>query len=193
MATKPSIARWHDRLGHPSMGVISRVVKENKLPCSSLEYNKESVCDACQQGKNHQLSFSKSISVSQAPLELVHLDVWGPTPTFIGRKNYYVSFIDDFSKHTWICLIRHKSEVFRVFHTFQSFVERTFNRKILSTQTDWGGEYQKLNMFFTCIGIKHQVSCPHTHQQNGVVECKHQHIVEVGLSLLAHAHMPLKY
>jgi hypothetical protein len=47
LATKPSVIRWHDRLGHPSMRVIDRVVRENNLPSSSLEYNKESVCDAC--------------------------------------------------------------------------------------------------------------------------------------------------
>jgi hypothetical protein len=45
-------------------------------------------------------------------------------------------------------LIHHKSEVFQVFHTFQSLVERTFNRKILAMQTDWGSEYKKLNTFF---------------------------------------------
>jgi hypothetical protein len=45
--TKLLVARWHDRLGHPSMVIVSRVVQENKLPCSSLDYNKESVCDAC--------------------------------------------------------------------------------------------------------------------------------------------------
>jgi hypothetical protein len=60
-------------------------------------------------------------------------------------------------------------------------------------QTDWGGEYQKLNTFFTRIGISRKVSCPHTHSQNRAIERNHRHIVEVGLSLLAHAHMPLKY
>jgi hypothetical protein len=60
-------------------------------------------------------------------------------------------------------------------------------------QTDWGGEYQKLNSFFSRIGITHLVSCPHMHQQNGAVECKHRHIVEVGLALLSHASMPLKF
>jgi hypothetical protein len=60
-------------------------------------------------------------------------------------------------------------------------------------QTDWGGEYQKLNSFFKQIGIIHHVSCPHAHQQNGSAERKHRHIVEVGLSLLAHASMPLKF
>ena len=60
-------------------------------------------------------------------------------------------------------------------------------------QTDWGGEYQKLNAFFKQIGIAHHVSCPHTHQQNGSAKRKHRHIVDVGLSLLAHACMPLRF
>ena len=60
-------------------------------------------------------------------------------------------------------------------------------------QTDWGGEYQCLNSFFQRIGISHHVSCPHAHQQNGSAERKHRHIVEVGLSLLSHAYMPLKF
>jgi hypothetical protein len=68
-----------------------------------------------------------------------------------------------------------------------------FDRRILAVQTDWGGEYQKLNSFFYQTGISHHVSCPYAHQQNGSAERKHRHIVEVGLSLLAHASMPLKY
>jgi hypothetical protein len=99
VTNKPSVVRWHDRLGHPSMCVVSSIVKDNKLLYSSLEFSKESVCGACQQGKSHQLPFPKSFSVLQAPLELVHSDVWGLAPTSIGRKNNYVSFVDDFSKH----------------------------------------------------------------------------------------------
>jgi hypothetical protein len=68
-----------------------------------------------------------------------------------------------------------------------------FNRKIIVVQSDWGEEYEKLNSFFTKIGIMHQVSCPHVHQQNGSIERKHRHIIEVGLSLLASASMPLKF
>src|SRR4051812_37857986 len=104
-------------------------------------------------------------------------------------KKYYVSFIDDFSKFTWIYLLKHKSEVLAV----QKLVERHFDRKIVAVQSDWGGEYEKLNSFFRSIGIIHHVSCPHAHQQNGSAERKHRHIVEVGLSLLDHASMPLKY
>jgi IS30 family transposase len=60
-------------------------------------------------------------------------------------------------------------------------------------QTDLGDEYHKLNTFFQHIGISHHIFCPHAHQQNGFAERKHRHIVEVGLSLLAQASMPLKF
>jgi histone deacetylase 1/2 len=60
-------------------------------------------------------------------------------------------------------------------------------------QTDWEGEYIKLNKFFSDIGISHRVSCPHTHQQNGTAERKHRHIVETGLTLLAHASVPFRF
>lgn len=82
---------------------------------------------------------------------------------------------------------------FKKIQEFQNLAERQFNRKILTMQTDWGDEYQSLNSFFNKIGIAHHVFCPCAHQQNGPAERKHRHIVEVGLSLLAHAAMPLKY
>jgi len=132
--------------------------------------------------KSHQLPYPKSTSISSAPLQLVFSDVWGPAPDSVGRNKYYVSFIDDYSKFTWIYLLKYKSEVFQKFHDFQQLVERQFNRKIIAVQTDWGGEYEKLNSFFTKIGISHHVSCPHAHQQNRSAERKHRHIVRSGSS-----------
>lgn len=126
-------------------------------------------------------------------MDLIFSDVWGPAPTSVGCHNYYVSFIDDHSKFVWIYLLWHKSEVFERFREFQNLVERQFDLKIRSIQTDWGGEYQALNSFFKRIGIEHRVSRPHAHQQNGAAKCKHRHIVEMGLTLLAHASMPLKF
>ncbi|WVZ57430.1 hypothetical protein U9M48_007816 [Paspalum notatum var. saurae] len=189
---KPSTSRWHSRLGHPSFHIVKHVVRNNSLPCSSDE-NIESVCDSCQLAKSHQLPYPNSISVSSAPLELIFSDVRGPAPISVGRHTYYVSFIDDFSKYTWIYLLKKKSDVFHAFQNFQNLVERKFNRKIITMQTDWGGEYERLNSFFQKVGIVHHVSCPHAHQQNGSAERKHRHIVEVGLALLANASMPLKF
>jgi hypothetical protein len=61
-------------------------------------------------------------------------------------------------------LLKKNSDVFQVFKNFQSLAERKFNKKILSMQTDWAGEYEGLNSFLQQIGIAHRVSCPHAHQ-----------------------------
>lgn len=163
----------------------SKIVKNNSLPCLG-DISESGVCDACQKAKSHRLPYPKS-SVSSVPLELIFSDVWGPAPDSFGGRKYYVSFINDFSKFTWIYLLKKKSEVFQKFLDFQQLVERVFDHKIIAIQTDWGGEYEKLHSFFTKIGISHHVSCPYAHQQNGSAEHKHRHIVEVGLALLAHA------
>jgi hypothetical protein len=57
-------------------------------------------------------------------------------------------------------------------------------------QSDWGGECQGLQRYLTSAGIHHRVACPHTHQQNGVAERKHRHIVKIGLTLLAQSSLP---
>jgi hypothetical protein len=110
-AIKPSSQRWHLHLGHPSRDIVLRAIKNNSLSCSRVG-SSESVCDACLQAKAHQLPYSKSKSQSTTPLQLVFSDVWGPATDSFGNKKYYVSFIDDYSKFTWIYLLRYKSEVF---------------------------------------------------------------------------------
>ena len=127
------------------------------------------------------------------PLELVFSDVWGPAQTSVSGHNYYVSFIDAYSRFTWLYLLKRKSDVFDIFLHFQLHVERLLKHKIIHVQSDWGGEYRNLNTFFQKLGISHRVSCPHTHQQNGAVERKHRHIVETGLTLLAHASVPFRF
>jgi hypothetical protein len=122
------------------------VVSRNNLP-SSFESNKEFVCDACQKAKSHQLPYAKSSSTSSHPLELIYSDVWGHAPDLVGGKKYCVSFIDDYSKFTCIYLLKFKQKSLKKFHEFQKIVERLFDRKILTMQADWGGEYQRLHRF----------------------------------------------
>lgn len=78
--------------------------------------------------------------------------------------SYYVIFLDDYSKFTWVYPLTLKSEVESTFLHFQSLVERQFNSKIKSIQIDWGGEYKQLNKFFRSIGINYCPTCPHTHE-----------------------------
>ena len=102
--------------------------------------------------KSHQLPYSRSNSESKAPLELIYSDVWGPGPVSVGRQKYYVSFIDDFSKFSWIYLLKNKSDVFEKFHLFQQHVERLFDRKILAMQTDWGVNTKSSIPFLSTLG-----------------------------------------
>jgi hypothetical protein len=55
------------------------------------------MCDACMHAKAHELPYSRSTSQSNAPLELIYSNVWGPVIDSFGHKKHYVSFIDDYS------------------------------------------------------------------------------------------------
>jgi hypothetical protein len=80
------------------------VVASNNLPCS-FESNKESVCDACQKGKSHQLPYPKSSSTSSYPLELVYSDVWGHAPESVEERDIMLALlIITVNVHGSICL-----------------------------------------------------------------------------------------
>ena len=103
---------------------------------------------------------------------------------------YFVILIDAHTKYLWYYLLVAKSDVFSIFQCFQVLVERQFSRKFKSVQNDQGGEYCKLNSFFQTIGIHHRLICPHTHEQNGSVERRHRHIIEIGITLLGQCNAP---
>ena len=70
-------------------------------------------------------------------MDLLFADVWGPSLiASINGARYYVSFVDDFSRYTWLFPISSKFDVFRIFSQFHIHVERFFERKIKAIQTD---------------------------------------------------------
>ncbi|GJS38076.1 putative ribonuclease H-like domain-containing protein [Tanacetum coccineum] len=83
-----------------------------------------------------------------------------------------------------------KSDMYSTFKSFVQMVERQFTTKLKNVQTDWGGEFRNLALFFSSLGIIHRRSCPHTSEQNGFVERRNRHVVETGLTLLAQACVP---
>ena len=101
-------------------------------------------------------------------------------------------FVDAFSSFTWIYKLRNKYEALQTFINFKNQVELQLDHKIKSIQIDWGGEYRDSLIFFILM-VSFIESLAHTHEQNGVAKRKHRHIMENGLTLLAHASMPLKY
>jgi histone deacetylase 1/2 len=138
---------WHCRLGHPTPRIFNLLVSGNKIICTSRRYLTQ--CQACPLGKSSRLSLRPTGHKTSAPLELIFSDVWGPAPMFSSDGfRYFVIFIDAHTKHIWYYPLVVKSDVFSTFQRFQTLVERQFFLKIKSVQTDWGGEYHKLNKFF---------------------------------------------
>uniref|UniRef100_A0A2N9G9X8 Integrase catalytic domain-containing protein n=1 Tax=Fagus sylvatica TaxID=28930 RepID=A0A2N9G9X8_FAGSY len=186
-----SSSLWHNRLGHPQQIVLHHVLQK----CLSLLVsNTHSVCSHCLAGKMHQLPFSKSVSITSRPLEIVHSDVWGPAPiTSNNGTRFYVIFVDDFTKFTWFFPLHHKSQVLSSFMHFKSTMENLLSCTLKILRTDCGGGYSKheFQNFCSSTGVLHQFTCPYTSQQNGVAERKHRHIVDKGLTLMSQASLPL--
>nr|KYP76032.1 Retrovirus-related Pol polyprotein from transposon TNT 1-94 [Cajanus cajan] len=179
----------HRRLGHPSLNKLKKMVPHlSRLV--SLE------CESCQLGKHVRASFPNSInSRAMSPFDVIHSDVWGPSriPSLLGHR-YYVTFIDDFSRCTWIFLMKNRSELFNIFLSFYSEIKTQFGKVIRILRSDNAKEYFSdcFKSFMASHGILHQSSCPHTPQQNGVAERKHRHIVDTARTLLLNANAPPK-
>jgi hypothetical protein len=192
---------WHFRLGHPSNDVVTRVIRDNNLPLfhsnfvSSSDFNKNILCGSCQLGKSKKQSFSASNRVSLSPLQLIHTDIWTSPVISISGYKYYIIFVDDFSRFSWIYPLHTKSETYDVFLKFKILVENQFSTTIKELQSDGGGEYTSLlfQSFLKANGIVHRKSCPYTSPQNGLAERKLRHILETRLTLLAHSHLSNKY
>ena len=98
---------FHCRLGHPSLPLLKKLY----LQFSSLSSLN---CESCQYAKLHQVHLSPRVNKRAfAPFELIYYDVWGPclVLSLIGFK-YFVTFVDDFSRVTWLYLMKSRSELF---------------------------------------------------------------------------------
>ncbi|CAN6557534.1 unnamed protein product [Malus baccata var. baccata] len=182
----------HRRLGHASFGYLRRM-----LPSLFHEIKESDLhCEVCILVKSHRVSFPPSMHKRLFPFELVHSDVWGPShvSTLSGIK-WFVTFVDDCTRMTWIYVMKNKSDVGMVFRSFSQMVATQYSSVIKVLRSDNGGEYigSELSNFLRDQGILHETTCPHTPQQNGVAERKNRHILETARALLIGASVPKRF
>lgn len=110
------------------------------------------------------MPFTLSNSTVNSPLSLIHSDVWGPFHLSTSGYSYYVLFIDDFSRFTWIYPLKHKHKVFSKFLTIKAYAKNQFSTSLQIFRTDGGGEYinSPFSEYLELHGIVHQLACPHT-------------------------------
>ena len=100
---------------------------------------------------------------------MVHSDICGPiTPISNGGKKYFITFIDDYSRKTWVYFLQEKSEAFNVFKIFKARVENETGRTVKNLRIDRGGEYcSKVFVdFYETSGIRKELTTAYTPQQN---------------------------
>ncbi|RVW17810.1 Retrovirus-related Pol polyprotein from transposon TNT 1-94 [Vitis vinifera] len=163
---------WHRRLGHMSEKGMKMLLSKGKLPeLKSIDFD---MCESCILGKQKKVSFLKTGRTPKAEkLELVHTDLWGPSPVAsLGGSRYYITFIDDSSRKVWVYFLKNKSDVFVTFKKWKAMVETETGLKVKCLRSDNGGEYIDGGFSEYCAaqGIRMEKTIPGTPQQNGVAE-----------------------
>ena len=188
---------WHRRLGHAHMDLLNKLSKKKLVRgLPKIKYVKTEVCSACQLGKQIRSTHKakKMVSTSK-PLELLHLDLFGPEAyKSIGGKQYGFVIVDDYSRFTWVLFLRTKDAAFNEFEKLIKLLENKLNTKLVGIRSDRGGEFQK-DFVTYCEerGISHEFSAPRTPQQNGVVERKNRSLQETARTLLQESKLPRSF
>jgi hypothetical protein len=128
------------------------------------------------------------------PWDAFILMVCGPMPsTSLSGYVYYVSFIDDYSRKTWVYFLKSKDEMFGKFKEFKGFIENLAERKIKILRSDNGGEYTSKEFVSFCrdVRIKRELTTPYNPQQNGVAERKNKTIMEAMKTMIHDQDFPM--
>ena len=194
----PEVDLWHQRLGHLNRQQLNTLVDRDLASGIKLSTtSKLSFCEGCVEGKMQRKPFKPlTHQQSKKKLELVHSDVCGPLQAeSIGGSRYFVTFIDDYSRCVSVYFIKHKTEVFEKFKLFEAMVTKECGEPIMKLRTDNGGEYMSKDFqaYLTSKGIEHQLTIPHSPQQNGVAERLNRTLMQSAKAMLSHSNLPNKF
>ena len=183
---------WHQRLGHVHESRLKKCVQNELVQGIDIARMTElSFCEGCLAGKMCRKPFPSVGEIrSTRKLQLVHSDVCGPMQTqSIGGAKYFVTFIDDYTRCCAVYFMKHKSEVLEKFKEFEVTTTNAAGRGIGTLRTDNGGEYlsSAFQNYLKEKGIRHELTVPHSPQQNGVSERMNRTLVESARSMIAHA------
>ncbi|KAJ4705817.1 Retrovirus-related Pol polyprotein from transposon TNT 1-94 [Melia azedarach] len=185
---------WHMRLGHMSARGM-QILSKGDLLCGHKIKDLE-FCEHCIFGKLHHSKFPKARHRTKGTLDYIHSDCWGPSRVeSLGGHRYFVSMIDDFSRMTWVFIMKHKSEAFKNFRQWKALVENQIGKKIKRLRTDNGLEFcwSEFDEFCKNEGIARHHTVRDTPQQNGVAERMNQTLLERARCMLSNAELTRRF
>jgi hypothetical protein len=167
------------------------------LGLTDICFEKDRLCAVCQVGKQagstHQ---SKNVMTTTRPLELLHMDLFGPVAYLIIRgSKYSFVIVDDFSRFTWVFFLQDKSETQGTLKCFLRRAQNEFELRVKKIRNDNGSEFKNLQVeeYLEEEGIKHEFSAPYTPQQNGVVERKNRSLIDMARMMLGEYKTPERF
>jgi transposase InsO family protein len=180
---------WHRRLAHVGMKNFHKLLKgEHILGLTNVHFEKDRVCSTCQTGKRVGVHHPhKNIMTTDRPLELLHMDLFGPISYIsIDGSKYCLVIVDDYSRFTWVFFLQEKSQTQETLKGFLRRAQNEFGLRIKKIRSDNGTEFKnsQIEGFLEEEGIKHEFSSPYTPQQNGVVERKNRTLLDMARTML---------
>jgi hypothetical protein len=194
----PNMELWHCRFGHLGMDNVSKLLNSRMVEGMSgaKDGDMSDVCEACVQGKQHRSPYPKKSSNKATELfETVHSDVCGPMGVkSFGKSQYFVTFIDEYSRYTEVYFLKSKDEVMEKFKQYVNQVEK-LGKRVKNLRSDNGGEYcsKAFDEYLKAKGITHQTTVPYCPEQNGIAERMNRTLVEAARSMMFHAGMPKEF
>ncbi|KAJ9546418.1 hypothetical protein OSB04_018961 [Centaurea solstitialis] len=177
---------WHKRLSHLNFKTLNQLCINNLVVgLPDFRYTKT------------RASFkSKHISSINSPLQLLHMDLFGPVNVqSIAGKKYTLVIVDEYSRYTWVFFLRSKSDALEEIILFVKKMERLNNLTVRSIRSDHGTEFKNstLETFFDQKGISQNFSSVRTPQQNGVAERRNRTLIEAARSMLSEGNLATQF
>ncbi|GJX31433.1 putative ribonuclease H-like domain-containing protein [Tanacetum coccineum] len=189
---------WHRRLGHINFKTLNKLVRGNLVRgFPSKLFENDHTCVACQKGKQYKASCkTKLVSSINQPLQMLHMDLFGPTSVrSINHKTYCLVVTDDFSRFSWVFFLATTDETSGILKTFITSIKNQINHKVKIIRCDNGTEFKNNDMkqFCRIKGIKREFSVARTPQQNEVTKRKNRTLIEAARTMLADSLLPTTF
>lgn len=185
---------WHRRFDHVNHGFLSQMFVHNLVIGFPKIIKVDKVCNSCLFGKQSRVPFPKTRKWKAThKLELVHTDIGGPMKTLsLNGSKFYMMFIDDMTRFSWIYFLKMKSETLNVFTKFKAFAENQTNSSIKVLMSDKGTKYttNEFEKYLAQLGIVHWLIVIYSPQQNRTFKRKNKSVMEMTRCLLFEMNSP---
>nr|GEX07559.1 hypothetical protein [Tanacetum cinerariifolium] len=195
-ASKTKSWLWHHQLSHLNFGAINHLARQGLVRgLPKLKLEKDHLCSACAMGKSTKKTHKpKSEDTNQEKLYLLYMDLCGPmrVESVYGKK-YILVIVDDYSRFTWVKLLRSQDETSDFIIKFLKIIQVRLKVPVHRIRTNNGTEFvnQTLRDYYEEVVIFYETLVTRSPQQNRVIERRNRTLIKAAHTMLIYAQAPL--